>query len=250
MAQLKSVSNSVLEEEKKRDNSLIIKDLTKIFPHPSDPDTKIPLFAGVSLTFSPHQLNFLMGASGSGKTTFLRMILGISPVSAGEIYFHHFSIHKIFRMKYSARSEFWSNIGYVNQFPAKTLCLNLTIKENLSLYQNLGKKNKSNDYNQMEYAEYLKFFNLSLDLNTSVNSMSGGEIQRLNLACILIKKPKLVLCDEPTSQLDEENKYNIINILEKYREKNNACVLITTHNKAITQNHKIYLIKNGKISQS
>ncbi|MHA1776607.1 MAG: ATP-binding cassette domain-containing protein [Promethearchaeota archaeon] len=243
------LSTITMDEDENNDNILVIKDLTKIFPHPSDPHTKIPILSGVNQKFTFNQLNFLMGASGSGKSTFIRMILGVSPVSAGEISFKNYSIHKLHIMKYSIRADYWSRIGYVNQFPAKTLCLDLSIKENLSLYQHLGIKKGMLNLEKMNYAKYLKFFNLSLDLNTPVRKLSGGEIQRLNLACVLIKLPKLILCDEPTSQLDYENKINIINILEKYRELNNACVLITTHNEEITRNHKLFILKNGKIQE-
>ncbi|QEE16429.1 ATP-binding cassette domain-containing protein [Promethearchaeum syntrophicum] len=226
------------------ENTIILKNVTKIFAHPSEKFTNISIFNGLDLEIDSSKLNFIIGPSGSGKTTFLKMILGIESVSAGTIIFNEFEIHKINYEKYETKAKYWKQVGYINQFPQRNICFSLSVEDNLkySYLSNSSQKKKKNEIN-----EILSEFNLLNQIHTKTEFLSGGEIQRLSFACAMVNPPKLMLCDEPTSQLDEENKYALIDLLHKIQKKYNICVIISTHDLSIAKNSNILKISGGKI---
>jgi ABC-type lipoprotein export system ATPase subunit len=218
-------------------------ELTKVFPHPAKEKTNIPLFAGSSFEMDNQAPNFLLGASGSGKTTFLRMIMGLEPVTAGELIYDKLAIH---RLEYNDRISYLQTVGYLNQFPARYLEMHLTVQENLD-YSLILHYVKSSKERKEKIRTIAEFFDLSTVLDHQSITLSGGELRRLGLACSIIFDPILLLCDEPTGQLDRKNKQRVLkNILDLSKQKN-TLIIIATHDRSLVGDYPVYQIENRRI---
>jgi len=230
---------------KNQKETLSVVDFTKIFPHPSKEETNIPIFAGATFKMTNSHPNFLLGPSGSGKTTLLRILLGLEKLDAGEIFFNDLPLH---RLKSKEKLRFLKTVGYLDQFPAKYLFLNLTILQNLEysliLHQTLTKEERKKKI--LKIIEEFKLENLA-DKKSIL--LSGGELQRLSLACNMIYEPVLLLCDEPTAQLDKKSKNNVMNLIINTINMSSTLVLIATHDRTIIKNFPTFEIKNGRIEK-
>ena len=224
---------------------LEVKEITKIYQHPYNTKINTPVLRGVTFKINSNQINFLVGPSGSGKTTLINILRGIINYDAGDILFDDVSVST---MKQAKKYFVFSSISYVNQNPGLNLDFNLTLFENL--YFNLSfsiKKLSKKD-------KIKKIQNLLLDLNIediekiNLKDISGGELQRCSLALSLIKSPKILLLDEPTSQLDRSNTEKVINLVKTLTNKMNMTTLLATHDKSILENGNILELKNGLIT--
>ncbi len=227
----------------KSEKKLKAVELTKIFPHPSKEETYIPLFAGANFEMTAKKPNFLVGISGSGKTTLFRIISSLEPINAGEIFLDEIAIH---RLKGKEKIEYLRTLGVMDQFPAKYLSMILTAKQNmdytLTLYTSLLREEREKRI--IETATNFDIFNL---LEKKTIYLSGGELRRLSLACSLIYEPSLLLCDEPTSQLDKENKERIMKTLNKMNELYNTMIIIATHDIEVIGKNPTFKIDERRI---
>ncbi len=225
-------------------HKLSINELTKIFPHPSKPNTNIPIFANVSLNMDAKRLNFLIGPSGSGKTTLFRILLKIEVINAGEIHFDNQVIHYL---SHKLRTKYLQSVGFMDQFPARYLSMRLTVKENLDYVLLLRSTLNSNE-RQERIQSIVKELNITNLLEQKVQTLSGGELRRLGLACTIISKPTLLLLDEPTAQLDAENKKLVMNTINQLYSIYKPLIIITTHDQSIIEEKSaVYEIKNRRI---
>ncbi|HUT82554.1 MAG TPA: ATP-binding cassette domain-containing protein [Candidatus Bathyarchaeia archaeon] len=224
---------------------LKVTELTKIFPHPAKELTNYPLFAGTSFEVTSQKPNFIVGVSGSGKTTLFRIIASLEPINAGEIFFENIAIHKLREKK---KIQYMRSIGLMDQFPSKYLSLNLTVKQNLeytlALYTNMPKEEREQRIEEISSA-----IELTEILERKTMLLSGGELRRVGLASSIIHKPKLLLCDEPSSQLDKENKEKVIEAIEQLNELYNTLILIATHDHSIIGKNPMYKIEERRITK-
>jgi len=220
-------------------------ELTKIFPHPSKEETNIPLFAGASFEMTSEQLNFIVGVSGSGKTTLFRIISSIEPMNAGELFFNDVAIHRI---KGKEKVNYLRTLSFMDQFPAKYLFLPLTVKQNLdytlTLYTSLLEEER-----EKKILETVKVFDIEKLLERKVLFLSGGELRRLSLACNIIYNPTLLLCDEPTAQLDDVNKSKVMGSIRKMNELYETMIIIASHDRSIIDNEPTYEIDERRINK-
>lgn len=229
------------------ENHKILKaiELTKIFPHPSKEDTNIPLFAGASFEMTSEHLNFVVGVSGSGKTTLFRIISSMEPMNAGELFFNDEAIHRI---KGKEKVSYLRTLSFMDQFPAKYLFLPLTVKQNLdyslTLYTSLMREEREKTI--LETVNLLSIENL---LERKAMFLSGGELRRLSLACNIIYNPTLLLCDEPTAQLDDTNKSKVMNSIRKMNEHYETMIIIASHDRSIINNEPTYEIDDRRINK-
>ncbi|MBN1328518.1 MAG: ATP-binding cassette domain-containing protein [Candidatus Heimdallarchaeota archaeon] len=225
--------------------TLKVSELTKIFPHPSKEETNYPLFAGTSLEINSQKPNFITGVSGSGKTTLFRIIASLEPINAGEIFLDDIAIHKL---KGKEKIDYLQTIGLMDQFPSKYLSLNLTVKQNLeytlALYASISKEETEKRIEEISVALDLKEL-----LNKKTILLSGGELRRVGLASNIIHKPKLLLCDEPSAQLDKINKEKVISAIEKLNKLFNTLILIATHDLSIISKNPMYKISERRIEK-
>lgn len=191
-----------------------VKDLT--YHYTQDEPLKFPDFK-----YEQGEQALILGESGCGKTTLLHLLSGLLKPRKG---FVAIDGKKLSVLSGSQLDQFrGSNIGIVFQTPHFIEAL--SVKENLLFAQTLagGKKNLS------EVKQILEDLSIGHKLNSSVKNLSQGEKQRVTIARALVNQPKLILADEPTSALDDKNCQAVIGLLKEQAKKNNATLLIVTH---------------------
>ncbi len=182
------------------------------------------IFSNVNLLLQTSQSYALVGHSGSGKSTFLNCIGSLENFS-GEIRVDDQPLSKI-----NKRNYFRQTLGYL--FQNYGLIDNQNVKENLDIglaYRKIPAKEKSALKKQV-----LEDLNLKVDLHRRISTLSGGEQQRVALARLILKDPKVVLADEPTGSLDQDNGLVIITHLLKMAGKG-ATVIIATRDPAVAE---------------
>lgn len=192
---------------------------------------------GISFKVEEGEFAIVVGASGAGKTTVLNILGGMDSCSEGEVIFDNRDISKFDEKKLIGYRRF--EIGFVFQF--YNLVQNLTAKENVELATQICK-------NPMDSEKALEFVGLTQRRDNFPAQMSGGEQQRVSMARALAKRPKLLLCDEPTGALDYNTGRQILKQLQETCRNEKMTVVLITHNGAITPmaDHVIEM-KSGKI---
>lgn len=176
--------------------------------HP--PASPTPILKSINLELAPQEMGLVIGPSGSGKSTLLEILAGLSENTSGSVFW---------RDQELTPEHLQQLGGLVFQFPERHFC-GSTILEELRLgHPELGSQ---------RVREALTEVGLShLQLNTSPNSLSGGQQRRLALAVQLIRQPHLLLLDEPTAGLDWSMRRQLVNLLAKL--KNHWSLFVVTH---------------------
>ena len=176
--------------------------------------------------------SLILGNSGSGKTTLLHLIGGLMKVAEGTL---EVAGQELAKMKNRELDKFRGNyIGIIFQRPH--LVRSLTVKENLMLAQSLA-GSKAVDTKVEATLAKLDIFELK---NRKVHQISQGQAQRVSIARAIINEPKLLLADEPTASLDDENCRRVINLLKKQAEEADMTLIVATHDlrvKSAFENH-------------
>ena len=183
------------------------------------------------------ELAVILGASGAGKTTALNILGGMDTVTSGEVIVDGelISAYDPKRLVTYRRAD----IGFVFQF--YNLVPNLTALENVELAAQICQ-------NPLNAAETLDKVGLSDRKNNFPAQLSGGEQQRVSIARAIAKRPKLLLCDEPTGALDYNTGKQILQLLQDTCRRENITVLIITHNSALApMADRVIHFKSGKV---
>lgn len=188
------------------------------YAHPGQPQLS---FSDISLEKGGSLL--VLGKSGSGKTTLLNLLGGLLLPQSGSVILGGVDLTKLsggeldlFRGK---------NIGIVFQKPH--LLAPLSVKENLVAAQYFAQEKGQNVQGLLDE------LGIGAKANSSVKTLSEGEAQRVSIARALVNKPQLILADEPTSSLDDENTEKVINLLKNQAEKIGAALIIVTHDQRV-----------------
>ena len=193
---------------------------------------------GINFSIEKGEFAVIVGASGAGKTTVLNMLGGMDRCDEGNILVDGKDIAKYGKKEMTAYRRY--DIGFVFQF--YNLVQNLTAKENVELSTQICRKNA------MDSEEILRQVGLGDRMNNFPAQLSGGEQQRVSIARALAKRPKLLLCDEPTGALDYNTGKNILKLLQDTCRSTDTTVIVITHNQAITpMADRIITIKNSKV---
>ena len=177
----------------------------------------------VSFDIEKGEFAIIVGPSGSGKTTVLNILGGMDTATSGSFYVDGSKISGYSRKELIDYRRY--DIGFIFQF--YNLIPNLTAKENIELSTQTVK-----DY--IPAVEILEKVGLTDRINNFPAQLSGGEQQRVSIARALAKRPKLLLCDEPTGALDYNTGRQILKLLQETCRKENMTVVLITHNSAIT----------------
>ncbi|WP_328873480.1 ABC transporter ATP-binding protein [Streptomyces sp. NBC_00287] len=198
---------------------------------------------GVDLTIPDGDRLVIQGPTGGGKSTLLQMLGGLDRPTSGEVVLDGTDLAKLSEAKLTGvRSE---NIGFV--FQSFNLIPTLTAQENVeTALVPLGVKVKER---RERAAEALKSVGLGERLTHLPSEMSGGQQQRVAIARALVKQPKVLLADEPTGNLDESMRDEIMDVLERMWKELGLTFIVVTHDSAIAKKApRLATIRKGKIS--
>ena len=191
----------------------------------------------LEFTIDQGELVVILGPSGSGKSTLLNLLGGLDKPTSGEIIIDDENI-TAFSDKELTRYRA-KEIGFIFQF--YNLIPNLTACENIEVLNDIVDEN-------IDGQEILSQVGLSQHVNKFPSELSGGEQQRVSIARAIAKKPKMLLCDEPTGALDSKTGKLIIELLISLCESENTTVIIVTHNNEFAKvANKVIHIKNGEV---
>lgn len=192
---------------------------------------------GVNFCVNEGEFAVVVGLSGAGKTTVLNILGGIDTCDEGEIYVGGREISHLSGKELAAYRRY--DIGFVFQF--YNLIPNLTAKENVELATQICK-------HSLDASSVLDDVGLSHRKDNFPSQLSGGEQQRVSIARALAKKPKLLLCDEPTGALDYNTGKTILKLLQNKCKADGMTVILITHNQAITpMANRVINMRNGKV---
>ena len=201
---------------------------------------QIKVLNNINLETKKNESISIVGESGSGKTSLIMLIGGLEKASSGKIYFENQEITKLNEDEVSKIRR--KNIGII--FQSFYLIPNYTAVENVALTLELN--NLKNPYDRAK--ELLDRFGLKNRFNNLPSQLSGGEQQRVAIARAIAMKPKLILADEPTGNLDSENSQMIADILFKYIKEESSSLIMVTHDVKLANKAKRKIkIKDGKI---
>src|SRR5512138_916068 len=202
------------------------------------------LLKDVNLSVKEGEFISIMGPSGSGKTTLLNVIGMLDEFNEGEYHFLHESVHKL---KEKQRSSLYKQyIGFV--FQAYHLIDELTVYENIEtplIYQDI----KSSERKAM-VADMLDRFNIVGKKDLFPTQLSGGQQQLVGIARALISKPRLILADEPTGNLNSKQGEEIMELFKKLNEEDGVTIIQVTHNeKNAAYGSRIIHLLDGRIEK-
>lgn len=200
-------------------------------------DQRVKALHNVSFHIKPGNLTIILGPSGSGKSTLLNILGGMDRPTHGKVRFNKSLVSDL--NDHELTNYRRDKIGFVFQF--YNLIPSLTALENVAIAAQLSG-------NGQHAKEYLQQVGLTKRLNNFPNQMSGGEMQRVSIARALSKKPKLLLCDEPTGALDSKTSMKIMKILQEISKSTEAAVVMVTHNlKFEDYADRVIRLKDGQI---
>lgn len=216
---------------------LKIENLTKIY---GKGETAVKALDNVSFSVPKGQFVAIVGPSGSGKSTLLHILGGVDSATSGNVIIENENISKLDETALAVFRR--RQIGLIYQF--YNLIPILTVEENITLPMLLD--GKKPDEKRLE--NMLASLGLSQRRRHLPNELSGGQQQRVSIGRALINNPALVLADEPTGNLDSENRKEIISLLKKFNKEHNQTVIIITHDDRIALSaDRIISIEDGKI---
>ena len=199
--------------------------------------TTIRALDEASFTADRGELTVILGQSGAGKTTALNILGGMDTATSGRVVVGGRDITGLRKRDLIAYRRM--DIGFVFQF--YNLVPNLTALENVELASQICP-------DHFDPADTLHKVGLGDRLSNCPAQLSGGEQQRVSIARAIAKKPKLLLCDEPTGALDYETGKEVLQLLQDICRDENMTVLIITHNSALApMAHKVVRFRSGKV---
>jgi len=218
---------------------LELKNVNKIY---NSTEIKVHAVNNVSLIFEEAEFAAIVGPSGSGKTTLLNLIGGLDMPTSGEIIINSTDLSKL---KSSQLIDFrLNNIGFV--FQSYNLIPVLTAKENVEFIMTLQKwPEKERDLRTLEL---LKAVGLGDRINSRPAKLSGGQQQRVAVARALASKPKFILADEPTANLDSKAATTLLEIMKKLNHEEKITFIFSTHDpRVVKMAHRVITLEDGKV---
>ncbi len=217
------------------DELIVFDNVTKTYQSGS------PALNGVSLKVKKGEFVFIVGDSGSGKSTLIKLLLRELVPTDGEIYVNGVNLSKLRRRQVP---KYRRNLGVV--FQDFRLIKNWNVYENVAFAQRIVQT--PNRLIKRNVPAILSIVGLASKYKAKPMQLSGGEQQRVAMARALINKPPILLCDEPTGNLDPKNSWEIMKLLEQIN-KRGTTVIVVTHNREIVNEmqKRVITMKKGVI---
>jgi lipoprotein-releasing system ATP-binding protein len=208
----------------------------------ASPHGKLQVLRGVDLVLERGSMTFITGRSGSGKSTLLHVLGMLDTCDKGEIFFAGENVTKLNDKRTCELRN--GRIGFLFQF--YNLLPELTVLENAALPGFIGKRK-----NVIKRAkELLDHVELTDRIKHFPQQLSGGEQQRVGLVRALINEPDLVLCDEPTGNLDEESSDMVVCLIKRLNKEQGQTFCIVTHDEVIARDSKNILNLRSGVLQA
>jgi len=218
---------------------LELKEVHKIY---NGSEVKVHAVNGVTINFQEAEFAAIVGPSGSGKTTLLNLIGGLDKPTSGKIIIDGTDLSLL---KSSELIDFrMRNIGFV--FQSYNLIPVLTAKENVEFIMSLQRRTRE-ERDKRTY-ELLKAVGLSDRMKSRPSKLSGGQQQRVAVARALASKPKFVLADEPTANLDSKSASTLLEIMETLNHEEKITFIFSTHDaRVVKMAHRVITLEDGKV---
>lgn len=196
----------------------------------------------VDFSISASDFVFIVGRSGSGKTTFLNLISGILYPTQGHVFFEDEDISS---MSDTAKS-FYRNesIGFVPQSLA--YLPNLSVFDNVRVPFFLFNRDGDSEGRALSLLELMDIAHLK---NEMPQNLSGGELKRMLIARALMNSPKLLIADEPTANLDKETSETVMNLIKSVNKLGTAVLIVTHDSEILDENSTIYKMDDGELKR-
>lgn len=215
--------------------------VTKVFKNLSGP---VAILDNADLVVQQGESIAIVGASGSGKTTLLHLIGGLDTPNSGNIMVAGQSWGNIPHSKAAQWRN--QNLGFVFQF--HLLLPELTLLENVALPLLLRRVSRKDALSQAKHL--LESMHLQAHINKTPDKISGGERQRVAIGRALIGKPKCILADEPTGNLDRKNAFEVFAKMKEQIKTNNTALVLVTHDEQIAAlTDKKYTLQQGRLTR-
>ena len=203
-------------------------------------DNKVVALNHVSFSVEEGEFVTILGPSGSGKSTLLHLLGGVDKPTSGKVYIGGQSIYEMKERELTAFRR--REIGQIYQF--YNLIPVLNVEENICLPMLLDHRQAE----RKDLDELLELLGLTERVNHLPSELSGGQQQRVAIGRALSSKPKLILADEPTGNLDQKNSREIIKLFRELNEKYGQTILLITHDEKIAEHaERILVIEDGQI---
>ncbi|MCF8367223.1 MAG: ABC transporter ATP-binding protein [Bacteroidales bacterium] len=220
-------------------NVIEIKNLHKTYN-----ETQVPVKAvnGIDLQIEQGEFTAIVGPSGCGKTTLMNMIGGLDQPTEGTISIDGNLLNQF---KSTGLIDFrLHNIGFV--FQAYNLLPVLTVKENVEFIMQLQGKSRKECEKRVD--EMLESIGLKDKKHQRPNQLSGGQQQRVAVARALASKPKFILADEPTANLDSKSTSDLLDLMERLNLEENMTFIFSTHDERVMKKaRRLITLEDGKI---
>ena len=216
-----------------------IKNLHKVYGEGS---VSVKAINGINITIESGEFTAIVGPSGSGKTTLLNILGGLDNATSGSVEIDGKNIGELSEKE---RTTFrMDNIGFV--FQSYNLIPVFTAFENVEFIMQLQGKSAAD--RKKRTTELLNAVGLADRMNSRPGQLSGGQQQRVAVARALASKPKFILADEPTANLDSKTTENLLSIMEKLNREEGITFIFSTHDQRVmTKAHRVITIEDGLI---
>jgi putative ABC transport system ATP-binding protein len=215
-----------------------VRGLTKVY---RVGDVDVHALRGVDLDIAPSEFVAIVGASGSGKSTLFHILGGLTPPTSGTVSIDG---KDITAMSNQERTELRkTTVGFV--FQKYNLLPTLSAEDNIKIVEFIG--GRSTEFTP-EFVEILKLLGIQERLKHKPRALSGGQQQRVAIARAIVKKPAILLADEPTGNLDSENSTAVLGLLKDLNERTGQTILMITHDPeaAAYANRSVHM-RDGRI---
>lgn len=212
-----------------------VKDITKSY---GKGESRAQILKGISLTIEDGDFAVILGASGSGKSTFLNTVSGLERPDSGNIFY---GSTELTALSDSELTDFRKKtVGFI--FQQYYLLPNMSVEKNVKMGADLA--------GNKEYRAVIDAVGLGEKLRKYPGELSGGEQQRVSIARALAKKPEVLFLDEPTGALDEETGRSVLDYISKLQKELGFTVVMVTHNLNIAEMaNTVIKMNSGKLSE-
>ncbi len=218
---------------------LTLKNLSKSF---NSSEGRLEILNNVNFSVSKGESLAILGESGSGKSTLLHIIAGLEKPSSGSVAFEKYDIWSSSESERAKMRR--QNMAVIFQQFNLIPCLN--VRDNIEFHSKI-----IGTFDPEFVEKTITYLKLNDIINKYPEQISGGQQQRTAIARAVVARPKIILADEPTGNLDETNSKTVIKMLNKLVEKNLTTLLVATHSQIFAKSLKVQvLLKKGKLKRN